>query len=221
MVPLILATLAAASVAYWFPLRRWFVRWGATAHELGRTMPGDALVVNPTYTATLAVTVDAAPDDIWPWLMQLGYRRGGLYSYDWLDRVFGYLDAPSADRILPEFQRLSAGDVIPIGRGGGFPVAAIDPPRSLVLGGTADGVAWEWQFGLYPLNESRTRLVSRNSVRAPATCGTWFFMRLVEPAAFLMTRRMLIGLKRRAEARAAARRERSARVTGPLIDSHC
>ena len=57
----------------------------------------------------------------------MGYRRGGLYSYDWLDRLFGYLDAPSADRILPEWQLLAAGDEIPIGRGGGLPVRAIEP----------------------------------------------------------------------------------------------
>ena len=98
-------------------------------------MLGDDQVTLPSYEATLGVTIDAAPADIWPWLMQMGYRRGGLYSYDWLDRLFGYLDAPSAERILPEWQTLAVGDEIPIGRGGGFPVKAIEPFRSLVLGG--------------------------------------------------------------------------------------
>ena len=81
----------------------------------------------------MAVTVNAAPDHIWPWRIQLGYRRGGLYSYDWLDRLFGYLHRPSAPRILPEFQDLAVGDEIPLGRGPSWPVAAIEPNRALVL----------------------------------------------------------------------------------------
>jgi hypothetical protein len=137
---------------------------------------------------------------VWPWLAQLGYQRGGLYSYDWLDRLFGYLDRPSAEVVLPQFQQLAVGDVIPIGRGGGFPVTAIDPRRALVLSGAGDGFAWVWQFGLYPAGARQTRLVSRNQVRVPRSVGSWLFMRVIEPAAFLMTRRMLIGLKRRAEA---------------------
>ena len=93
---------------------------------------------------------------------------------------------------------------IPIGRGGGFPVTAIEPYRALVLGGKGEGFQWVWQFGLYPLDENRTRIVSRNSVRVPITLGSWLFMRAIEPAAFLMTRRMLLGLKRRAESLAVA-----------------
>ena len=134
----------------------------------------------------------------------MGYRRGGLYSYDWLDRLFGFLDAPSAERILPEFQRLEVGDVIPVGRGGGFPVKALEPFRALVLGGETDGFHWTWQFGLYPVDERRTRLVSRNRARLPRTVGSTLFMCVLEPAAFIMTRKMLLGLKRRAEATAAA-----------------
>src|SRR6185295_4933586 len=63
---------------------------------------------DPTYSGTMAVIVDARPEHIWPWLVQMGYQRGGLYSHDWLDRLFGYLDRPSATRILPEFQHLAA-----------------------------------------------------------------------------------------------------------------
>ena len=112
----------------------------------------------------------------------MGYQRGGLYSYDWLDRLFGYLDGPSSNRILPEFQHLAVGDEIPIGRGGGFPVTAIEPYRALVLGGKGEGFQWVWQFGLYPLDENRTRLVSRNSVRVPRTLGSWLLMRAIEPS---------------------------------------
>ena len=84
--------------------------------------------------------------------------------------------------------------------------------QALVLGGTGDGFAWAWQLGLYPLDEKRTRLVSRNHVRIHASLGSSLFMRVIEPAAFLMTRRMLLGLKRRAQTLAVARGDRSAPV---------
>jgi len=133
----------------------------------------------------------------------MGYRRGGLYSYDWLDRLFGFLDAPSAERVLVEFQRLKVGDVIPVGRGAGFPVKAIEPFRTLVLGGDTNGFQWTWQFGLYLVNGRLTRLVSRNRAHIPTTVGSTLFMCVLEPAAFVMTRKMLLGLKHRAEAAAA------------------
>jgi hypothetical protein len=189
----------ALAFGYWFIVRRWFFRWGASTADLARSMRGDDVIDSPTYTTTLAVTIDAAPEQIWPWLVQMGYRRGGLYSYDWLDRLFGYLDAPSAEAILPQYQQLRVGDEIPIGRGGGFPVWAIEPQRALVLSGRGEGFAWVWQFGLYPVDKRRTRLVSRNSVRTPPTWGAWLLMLVMEPAAFIMTRGMLHGLKRRAE----------------------
>src|SRR5262245_65591399 len=103
-------------------------------------MSGDAYIPTPSYSTTLAVTVEAGPKYIWPWLVQMGYKRGGLYSYDWLDRLFGYLDRPSATHILPEFQGLKVGDEIPLGRGPGFPVKFIEPYRTLVLGGDRKSV---------------------------------------------------------------------------------
>jgi hypothetical protein len=201
--PLALVVLLGLGLIYWLPIRRWYRHWGASEAEIERAMLGDAEVPSATYETTLAVTVDAGAADIWPWLVQMGYRRGGLYSYDWLDRLFGFLDAPSAERVLFEFQRLEVGDVIPIGRGDGFPVKAIEPFRTLVLGGEAEEFQWTWQFGLYPVDERRTRLVSRNRARLSRTAGSTLFMCLLEPAAFIMTRKMLLGLKRRAEGTAA------------------
>ena len=118
----LVASAAALVAIYWFVGRPGFASWGATGAALARTMPGDIGIVDPAdanYRATLAITIAARPEHIWPWLVQMGYRRGGLYSYDWLDRVFGYLDRPSATSLLPEFQRLNAGDEIPVGRAGG------------------------------------------------------------------------------------------------------
>jgi hypothetical protein len=169
-------------------------------------MPGDRYVTLPSYETTFGVTINTAPEAIWPWLMQMGYRRGGLYSYDWLDRLFGYLDAPSAERILPEWQHLAVGDEIPIGRGGGFPVKAIEPFRTLILGGHREDVEWSWELAVIPAGVVQTRLISRNRVWLPGRARSWFMMLFIEPAAFLMTRKMLLGIKRRAESISIATR---------------
>jgi hypothetical protein len=168
-------------------------------------MAGDSLIEHPTYSGTMAVTIDAPPEDVWPWLVQIGYQRGGLYSYDWLDRLFGYLDRPSATRILPEFQNLAVGDRIPLGRGPAWPVAVVDACRALVLDmRNLDGFDWVWQFGLFAVDGNRTRLVSRSRVRAQAVWARLLTYG-IEPAGFVMTRRMLLGIKERAEALHAGR----------------
>ena len=199
----VLFVLAAAAGWYVVVVRPWMRRWGATHADVGRVMPGDAEVPDPNYDTTLGVTIDAGPAEIWPWLMQMGYQRGGLYSYDWLDRLFGFLDRPSATRVLPYWRHLKVGEEIPIGAGAGFPVRVIDPYASLVLGGDAPGFRWMWEFGLYPVGAGRTRLISRNRARAARTIGWRLFMIALEPAAFLMTRKMLLGIKKRAERLAA------------------
>ena len=204
MVPTILGIFTLAML-YWFPIRRRMSRWGTTPSDLTHDMAGDSLLVDPTYSGTMAVTVSAPPEDIWPWLVQIGYQRGGLYSYDWLDRLFGYLDRPSATHILSEFQHLAVGDKIPLGRGPSWPVAVIEPGRALVLDmRNMDGFDWVWQFGLYPVDEKRTRLVSRSCVRTQTVWGR-LFTYAIEPAGFLMTRRMLLGVKERAEVLRAGR----------------
>jgi hypothetical protein len=195
----LLVALATVLILYWFPMRRWMSRWGTTPSDVRRIMAGDGLLVDPTYSGTMTVIVNARPEHIWPWLVQIGYQRGGLYSYDWLDRLFGYLDRPSASRILPEFQHLTAGEQIPLGRGPSWPVAVAEPNRALVLDmRNMTGIDWVWQFGLYPVDETRTQLVSRSRVRA-RTLWTRLITYAIEPAGFLMTRRMLLGLKERAE----------------------
>jgi hypothetical protein len=207
-----LLVMLAVAVLYWFPLRRWMNRWGATPSDLTRVMAGDVLLANPTYSGTMAVMVNAPPEDIWPWLVQIGYQRGGLYSYDWLDRLFGYLDRPSATRILPEFQHLAVGDRIPLGVGPSWPVAAIEPGRALVLDmRNMGGFDWVWQFGLYPIDQKRTQLVSRSRVH-PQNLWARLFTYVIEPAGFVMTRRMLLGIKARAEALQSASADEARRT---------
>ena len=209
---LTLFVIVTFAALYWFPIRRWMGRWGTTPSDLSRVMAGDGLIGDPTYSGTMAVIVNARPDDIWPWLVQMGYQRGGLYSYDSLDRLFGFLDRPSTARILPEFQHLAVGDEIPLGRGPGWPVASMEPPRALVLDMRNMGsIDWVWQFGLYTVDEKQTRLVSRSRVHA-RTIWAWLLTSAIEPAGFIMTRRMLLGLKQRAEALAAASGEASVRA---------
>jgi hypothetical protein len=188
------------ALLYWFPLRHRMACWGTLSPELTRVMAGDGLIAKPTFTYTMAITVNARPEHTWPRLMQMGCERGGLYSYHWLDRVFGFLDRPSATRIIPEFQHLSVGDKIPLLHGQGYPVAAIESGRALALDmRNMWGFDWVWQFGLYAVGENRTRLVSRSTLRPLTIWNCLFGVLVMEPAAFIMTRRMLLGLKERAE----------------------
>jgi hypothetical protein len=107
------AILAFVSVAYPTMVRPWQQRWGATREEIARRMAGDDDVKYPVEVITRAVTVGARPKQIWPWLLQMGNQRGGLYSYDWIDLMIGALQAPTVDHILPQFQDLRVGDVVP------------------------------------------------------------------------------------------------------------
>jgi hypothetical protein len=200
MPELLLLLAVILLLVYWFPVRQRFTHWGATPEEVSRVMPGDQVIAHPTHTATEAITVNAPPEAIWPWLVQLGYQRGGLYSYDWLDRLFRFLDRPSASRILTEFQQLAVGDTITLGTRVELTVTHLQPARALSLYNREGDREWVWQFGLYPLGEGRTRLVSRGIEHMPRTFVAWLFMRMMEPASCIMTQRMLRGLKQRAEA---------------------
>lgn len=193
-----LATAGSALLSvYWFVVRPWHVRWGATDEEVARAMPGDELVVQPILNTTRAITIDAPPEAIWPWLVQLGQGRGGWYSYEWIEnRVFG-LDIHNAQRILPQFQSLKVGDVIPTGApGADIPVLAIEPNRTLLLGGAGVSTI---AIGLYPLETGGTRLVMRNRSRFGWSPGAIFWLLLMDPGTFIMTRKMLLTLKRLAE----------------------
>ena len=187
------------------PIRGWARRWGATEAELARAMPGDELIEPPAYESTRAITVHARPGEIWPWLAQMGRGRGGLYSVDWLDRVFGVLDAPSADRVLPEWQDLRPGDAIPAGRAS-WPVHAVERERSLVLRIHQGDVLVTQCWGLYPADEETTRLVLRVRSTFPLRARYRALVALLQPQELLMVRAQLRGIRRRAEGLARARR---------------
>jgi hypothetical protein len=197
----------AATVAY-----RRATNWGATREEVERELPGDEAVESANYRVTRAVTIEARPEDVWPWLMQMGDRLGGLYSYDFLDRLFGFTHEQSATEILAGFEDLRAGDVIPIGRGGDFPVREVIPQRALVLAGADGATAWMWSLVLEPKEDGRTRLISRNLGVFPAGPLGTVMRYVIDAAAIVMTRRMLLNLKERAERLAAARGAEAAAV---------
>ncbi|MGE0601585.1 MAG: SRPBCC family protein [Dehalococcoidia bacterium] len=197
---LLVASIAAAVTlpGAFRKFNAWQREWGATEDELLRILPGDGRVPAPSYLTTRAITVNAEPRDIYPWLVQMGKGRGGLYSYDFLDRLFGILDAPSAKVILPEFQDLKPGDEIPVGRGGNFPVADLRRDEFLLLAGEADGAAWTWSTALYPMSGGKTRIVTRNTGKG-GPFDRRVLMAIVDIAAFIMVRRWLKVLKQRGE----------------------
>ncbi len=162
-------------------------------------MPGDGLVMAANYQTTRAVSIEAPPEAVWPWLVQMGFRRGGLYSYDWIDRWMGILDAPSASRILPEFQDLKPGMSIPMGKGLGWPVTVMQAPGSMVLDILQAGVHISWSWLLSPAPDGKTRLVLRIRGKVEIRTGFAPIVAALDLGEYVMVRRMLAGIKRRAE----------------------
>ena len=187
-------------VTYLAFLRHWCLTWGARPDEVASKLPGDELLPAAGLVTTRAVTVDAPPEAIWPWLVQMGSGRGGAYTYDWIENLFG-LDMHSADTILPQYQDIKVGDEFPLGPGRAvMRVEVLDPPRAFAIR-IADQ-NWAWIFALVPEGSS-TRLISRNRIAtgalAPAT--RLLYTLFMEPGSLVMERKMLLGLKQRAERR--------------------
>ncbi len=188
----------AALLAYKFVVQPWHLHWGATEEEINREMPGDSLIIEPDYISTRAVTIGASPEEIHPWLIQIGQGRGGVYSYDWIENALG-LDIHSVDEIVPELQDLKVGDTIPLEPNGtGLEVRNLEENKAMTLAHPEEG--WTWDFGLYPTDKKETRLISRNRFSLKeANLGFKLYLKLVEPGAFIMERKMLLGIKERAE----------------------
>jgi hypothetical protein len=194
---------AAAAVGAVAPLRLWCLNWGATADEATAEMPGDDLLPKPDIVSTRAITVDAPASALWPWLVQMGGGRAGAYTYDWIENLMG-LNMHSADEILPQFQDLHLGDVLPVGSGGPtMRCVVLEPGHALVW--RSDDGQWIWSFGLYPAGSS-IRLVSRNRIAVPTASVLRRLVNrmIMEPGSLVMERKMLLGIKQRAERLAAA-----------------
>jgi hypothetical protein len=210
---------ALAAASYAWVIRPWTLRWGATRDEVEMALPGDDLVQFPKLCSTHAITILARPGEVWPWIAQMGQGRGGFYSYDWIENMMG-LDIQNTDRILPEFQDIKAGDVVPLAPDGfGLTVAFAKADEALVLRGDTrqdtggiqiplrpgDYLAASWGFHLFERVDGATRLVARFRADWGSNVQNAIFYRaFLEPGAFLMGRKMLLGIKARAERLALA-----------------
>lgn len=228
-----LAVAGAIAGGYVFFIRPWQRRWGAPDDEIRRPLPGDDLSPDADSQATRALTIHARPEDIWPWLVQIGQDRAGMYSYTWLENLVG-ADIHNSNRIIPEFQERKVGDTVWLARkdryksAGYAVVGAIEPNRALVLltqsGWTKlkprDEFVSEgsntWAFVLEPLDEQSTRLIVRDRMSSSPDLVEKVVATLAELPHFIMQRKMMLGIKERAE-RTSRQRERG---EGTMLSRH-
>lgn len=220
-----LGAAAMIGAGYHLVARPRLLTWGSTPEEVSMALPGDEIKQPAFMRSTMAVTIDAPAEAIWPWIVQMGWQRGGFYSYNVIENACG-LDLHNADRIVPELQDLKVGDPLFMSHprlDNIFPetrvealqvnralVLAILPPKSAGL--TDPGGAWS--FVLRPIDESRTRVLVRLQVAlAPQGFGRRMFGRVLfysfmEPSHFIMQRGGLLGLKARVEGAPAPKMDR-------------
>jgi len=205
----ILAVLALA-LAYVFLVRPWHLTRGATKEEVQRSLPGDELVADPKFVWNQAITIQAPASEVWPWVVQIGNKRAGWYSWDAIHRLLGvagsvqYEDR-SADRIIPELQNVQIGDEIrmmPEDMGAPpYEVVAIEPERALVTHiDDENGASWVWV--LDPIDAQSTRLIVRFRQTWPSGASGLAFWIGDELGSLVMQPKTLSGIKQRAEAAA-------------------
>jgi hypothetical protein len=209
--------LLSGAAAYALFVRQRLLQWGATNEEALQPLPGDDLVAIPNYQSTRAITINAPPSEVWPWIIQIGYQRGGFYSYDWLERKAGLKNLQSTDQIMPTWQGIQPGDTVSISPITPLDVAVLEPGQAFVLHAVMSpftgqivnrtlqsdsaSMDWSWAFVLEPAGPGTTRLLAR--VRAdfqPQPLGKIFNWLALEPVHFLMENKMLLGIRERAEA---------------------
>lgn len=161
----VFALLVILITVYLFFIRPAQLRWGATQEELGRGMPGDDLVPNPTFVATRGITIRGRPEDIWPWIAQMGFDRAGYYGYDLIENLGSTSGIHSAESILPELQHPKTGDMLPISSVAHLTFGTIQPNEYLIWQSEAVPHDGAFTWALYPVDKSHTRLVSRIRLR--------------------------------------------------------
>jgi hypothetical protein len=197
------AVVIGSAATYLLVVRLWQLRWGTTNEERDATLTGDDLIPTPDLMATRAITVHARADQVWPWIAQLGQGRGGFYSYDALENLVG-CHIHSAARVVPEWQDLKVGDQVKLHPEVGLGVAVVEPGRALVLrGGVPMGTVpppydTTWAFVLHEQPDGTTRLLVRERY---AYLKRWagFLVEPVAVVAFVMTQRMLRGIRDHAD----------------------
>jgi len=194
----VLALLGLVLAVYLTWARPYQLRWGATDTEVNQQMPGDEINRHPTFLATRAITIEGTPEQIWPWLLQMGYGRAGFYAYDIFENIGSPRGIRSADSIVPELQQFKVGDDMPISPAGGLSFYAIEPNQYLIWKGDEDYGGFIW--AMYPLDNNHTRLISRARLSyswdQPVQLA---FDLLTEFSDHLAVRKILQGVKGRVE----------------------
>jgi hypothetical protein len=212
---ILLSLVGALSLAlplYFLVVWPWISRWGATNEEALHKLSGDELVANPSVVTTKAITINAPPQAVWPWLMQLGVDRGGMYSYLWVENWLLHLNVTNSDAIHPEWQDLQAGDFVrftpknfALNPGPGMYVVRMETNHALIgcfgiEGSTVDcNRSATWQFILTPQADHTTRLILRSRMAGPPSVIASLAGKLAYAPQFYMERKMLLGIKQRAE----------------------
>jgi hypothetical protein len=195
-----LVVLALTGAILITALTPWMDRWGATDSEIAAVLPGDELVPVQDGVINRVITINASPEQIYPWIVQMGASKGGMYSYTSIETYMLNCPLVNADRIHSEWQDLKVGDEVKMCPNEPAPppyiVAQLEPDRAVVLGHQDNGRWVElWQFVIVPQEEGASRLIMRS--RSQVTGGIW---EVLHPGIFIMQRGMLLGIKERAEA---------------------
>lgn len=199
---IILIFLCAFILFYSGFLRSWHRRWGARRDEIERHLPGDRFIPHPSNVSTRAVSVNAAPECLWAYLVQIGQGRGGLYSYERLENLIG-CDIHNVEEIRPELQTLAVGEEVRLGPAG-YPYYLVEDlaeGRHLLLKGPqSDGETHTWLFLIDPLPDGSSRLLVRTrDFYAPTFANFIIWCVMTEPLHFIMENKMLRTLKALAE----------------------
>ena len=209
----IIAVFIILTLVYSSYIQPWFQKWGATDEEIRATWPGDDVVPGSSVVYTRAITIKAAPSEVWPWLVQIGQDRGGFYSYELLENILGS-DTHNADRIVPEWQRLDVGNIVRMGPKKGIwansfnIVGGIVPEKSLVLITPGESPTRSasihgngtWSFTLVPVDGKTTRLIIRGRrIESPNQSIGLLYSPVVDSGQFILERKMMVGIKERTE----------------------
>jgi hypothetical protein len=193
-----LGALAVVMAIYYFVARPYQLHWGATKEEISALLPGDERNPEPDFFATRAITIQGTPQEIWPWLIQMGFNRAGFYGYDVLENLKSERGMLSAEHILPEFQNFQVGDVVPISSVAEMQFYAIEPDKYLIWSGIEDTSSFLW--ALQPVEATHTRLISRFRWSYDLTKPVELPLQLVtEFSDHLAVRKILAGVKGRVE----------------------
>jgi hypothetical protein len=207
---LAVAIPGGAITAYSFLIRPWMLQWGASDAELKTRWPGDDLTPKSSGGCTRAITIQAPPEQVWPWIVQMGQDRAGFYSYTWLENLFR-ADMRNTYRLVPDWQTRRVGEDFWMaakhryGGQGRMVVARLEPARALVLvmpqdarSAIENGYAphGSWSFMLQPVSGNATRLIMRSvDAESGPPMGKVGGYAFFEPAHFIMERKMMLRIK--------------------------